>query len=226
MVKILYKKDMKKVFFSASIYAIPELIENYLEIVKNINSSGSLVISDWTKSWQTIAKNHKKTGKRKIKESDILKIIDRGKLYEEHTKAIQQCDVVIAEVTKPTITVGYQLFYAISHKKPVLALYNSKAKDIDLSVIKSIIYSESPLILLKKYDPRSLPFIINNFLNKKKEVMIKFNFIINKEIESYLRWLNKKRPDKSRSDLLREKLTDEIIVNDTEFQSSIKISRR
>lgn len=217
---------MKKVFFSASIYAAPELIENYLKIVKNINSSGSLVISDWTKSWQSIAKNHKKSGKQKIKESDILKIVDRGKLYEEHTKAIQQCDMVIAEVTKPTITVGYQLFYAISHKKPVLALYSGEVKDIDLSTIKSIIYSESPLISLKKYDSKSLPFIINNFINKKKEVLIKFNFIINKEIERYLKWLNKKKPDKSRSDLLREKLTDEIIINDTEFQNSIKISRR
>ncbi|MBU4142739.1 nucleoside 2-deoxyribosyltransferase [Patescibacteria group bacterium] len=217
---------MKKVFFSASIYAIPELLENYLMIVKNIDASGSLVISDWTKSWLTIAKKYRKIGKQRIKERDILKVIDREKLYEEHTKAIQQCDVVVAEVTKPTITVGYQLFYALSHKKPVLALYSSEAKNIDINTIKSIIYSESPLILLKKYNSKSLPFTINNFLNKKKEVLKKFNFIINEEIEKYLKWLNKKRPDKSRSDLLREKLINEIITNDADFQNSLKTSRR
>ncbi|MBU2037079.1 nucleoside 2-deoxyribosyltransferase [Patescibacteria group bacterium] len=216
---------MKKVFFSASIYAIPELLENYLMIVKNIEASGSLVVSDWTKSWLVIAKKYKKMGKPRIKERDILKVIDREKLYEEHTKAIQECDVVIAEVTKPTITVGYQLFYAISHKKPVLALYSSEAKNIDLNTIKSIIYSGPPLILLKKYSSKSLPFTINNFLKKKREVLKKFNFIINEEIEKYLKWLNKKRPDKSMSDLLREKLMDEIIINDADFQNSQKASR-
>lgn len=209
---------MKKIFFSASTYVLPEFIENYLEIVSTIKKNGGELVLDWTKDWQEIVKRYRKEGKKKMKNADIYKIIDRKKFFEIHMKKIQECDAMVAEVTQPSTSVGYQLFFAISHKKPVLALYSDEANTIDINKIKSIINTESPLLFLKKYNKNSLYNTIKSFLKKRNDVLKKFNFLISEEIENYVEWLIKKNPDKSRSELLREKILDEIIINDKEYQ--------
>ena len=208
---------MKKIFFSASTYAVPELLGNYLKIIKEIEKNDAKIILNWTKDWRAIAKQYKNKNKKEVKESDVLRIIDRKKFYAEHTQAIKKSNAVIAEVTKPTISVGYQLFYAVMHKKPVLALYE-QGNEVDLKTIKSIINSESPLVLLKKYNKSSLPITIKNFIKKRNAQLKKFNFIISDEIEQYINWLKTKEPEKSRSELLREVILNEIIINDEDYQ--------
>lgn len=212
---------MKKIFFSASTYSVPDLLENYISIIKEIKKNKAEVMLDWTKDWKTIAKEYNKSGIKNIKENDIFNIIDRKKYYQEHIKAIQGCDAIIAEVTKPTISVGYQLFYAISHKKPVLALYTGD-KSSDLDTIKSIIDTDSPLIMFKKYNKKSLGSTIKSFIIKRENELKKFNFIISKDIDIYLDWLKSKQPSKSKSELLRDKIKNEIIINDNDFQLFLK----
>ncbi len=212
---------MKQVFFSASTYSIPELLDNYLIIIDEIKKNNSITFLDWTKNWVEIAEKYKKKGKYKLEESDFLQIFDRKKLYEEHIVAIEKCDYIIAEVTRPTISVGYQLFHAILNKKPVLALYDAEAKNLDFKKIKSIINTESPLITFKKYRKKSLPRIIKHFIEKKSEILTKFNFVISEEVEKYIDWLSKKNPNRSKSELLRQRIIDEIVFNDEEYQDYI-----
>lgn len=217
---------MERIFFSASTYAVPELMENYLAIIKEINKNKSNLILDWTKDWKNIALEYQRRDKKKIKESDVFKVFDRKKFHEEHTKAIKDCDLVIAEVTRPTITVGYQLFYAISNKKPALALYSENVKNFDLDAIRAIINTESPYVTLKKYNIKLLPLIIRNFIKKRAQTYKKFNFIMTEEIGEYVRWLQSKSEKKSMSEVLRTKILNELMFNDTEYQDYLdKIKR-
>ena len=214
---------MKKIFFSASTYAIPELFNNYSLIIKEVENNHCKIILDWVKDWKEVIKRYRSKGAKKPKESDIFKAIDRKKFYEEHTKAIKNCDMVIAEITRPTITVGYQLFYAIANKKPILALYFGKAENLDFDAIKSTIAIDLRYVSLKKYDLKSLSRVMRDFLRKKKKIYKKFNFIITEEIEHYINWLQLKSLDKSKSEVLREKIINELIFNDSEFQDHMNL---
>lgn len=212
---------MKKIFFSASTYAVPELIDNYLQIISAIEKNNAKVSLNWTKDWKDIAKKYKKEGKKEIEESDVLNIINRKKFFEEHLDAIIDCDALIAEVTKPTISVGYQIYFAIYNKKPILALYTD-LENTNLRTIKSIVSINSPLVLFKKYNRKSLPQIIKNFIIKRNVNLKKFNFLISNEIEEYINWLKKQNPQMSRSELLRDKISNEIIIRDNKYQNFFK----
>lgn len=48
-------------------------------------------------------------------------------IYSRDTSWIQECDVVIAEVTNPSLGVGYEIAYSEQLNKPVLALFNSSS---------------------------------------------------------------------------------------------------
>lgn len=209
---------MKKIFFSASTYSIPEMLENYLAILSEVKKNGGFVLSDWTKDWIDIAKKYREKNKMIIKGADMFKIIDRKKFFEIHSKMIRECDAIIAEVTRPSTSVGYQLFYAMSHKKPALVLYYGDAPNLDIEAIKTVVNTDSPKIFFKKYNKNSLPNTIRSFFRKQDDVLKKFNFLITEEIEKYVKWLVQKNSGKSRSELLRGKIIEEIIINDKEYQ--------
>lgn len=48
-------------------------------------------------------------------------------IYKRDIGMIQEADVVIAEVTNPSLGVGYELAYAEKLGKPILCLYNQTA---------------------------------------------------------------------------------------------------
>ncbi|MDD5590069.1 MAG: hypothetical protein PHQ47_02755 [Candidatus Portnoybacteria bacterium] len=213
---------MKKIFFSASTYSTPELIENYLAIMDAIKKNDGCILIDWVKEWLSLAKKYKKQNKKVITGADVFKNVDRRKFLDIHNKMILQCDAVIAEVTRPSTSVGYQLLYALAHKKPVLALYQGDAPDLDIEGIKRVVDTASPLIYLKKYTANSLNNIIKNFFHKSSSALKKFNFLISAEIEYYIKWLNKNQPEKSYSELLREKISNDIIACDKEYQKHLE----
>lgn len=45
-------------------------------------------------------------------------------IYKRDTEMINNCDVVIAEVTNPSLGVGYELAYAEKLARPILCLFN------------------------------------------------------------------------------------------------------
>ena len=50
-------------------------------------------------------------------------------IYKRDTDMIIEADVVIAEVTNPSLGVGYELGYAEKHGKPILCLFNKTTKN-------------------------------------------------------------------------------------------------
>ena len=48
-------------------------------------------------------------------------------IYERDMSWLKESDLVIAEVTTPSLGVGYEIRYAVETNKPVLALYHEEA---------------------------------------------------------------------------------------------------
>jgi nucleoside 2-deoxyribosyltransferase len=55
-------------------------------------------------------------------------------IYKRDTEMIHDCDVMIAEVTNPSLGVGYELAYAEKLGRPILCLFN-KTSDKQLSAM-------------------------------------------------------------------------------------------
>ncbi|MBQ9009362.1 MAG: nucleoside 2-deoxyribosyltransferase [Clostridia bacterium] len=49
-----------------------------------------------------------------------------GDIYRQDTAWLRECDLVIAECTRPSLGVGYELAYAERYGKPVHILYNTE----------------------------------------------------------------------------------------------------
>jgi nucleoside 2-deoxyribosyltransferase len=70
-------------------------------------------------------------------------------IFERDTAWIRECDVLVAEITTPSLGVGYEIGYAESLKKPILCLYRQtegkrlSGMIIGNSVIETHIFRDS-----------------------------------------------------------------------------------
>lgn len=209
------KKQYKKVFFTASIYTLPGSMGVYSSIAKEIHEAGSVLAVDWLREWK---KKMGSKNKKKLSRNDVSNAIDEAR-FHSNTQKISDCDAVIAEVTNPTIGVGYQIFYAENKKKPILALYDPKLADVE--GIRAVVNESSLYVTLKSYNSVNLNQKISSFLKKEDKELKKFNFIISREIDDYLKWSKKSFPDKTKSELLREIVTSSL-EEDKDFIKFLK----
>lgn len=84
-------------------------------------------------------------------------------IFTREKEAIDQADCVVAEVTKPSSGVGGELVYALTHHKPVLALFYRDAKN-ELSTM--IAGNPSDHLFLEHYDEDNLLIILKRFLRQ------------------------------------------------------------
>jgi len=85
-------------------------------------------------------------------------------IYKRDLKWIDGSKVMIAEVSGPSLGVGFEIAYAIFHRKiPVLAIHNSEVKQISAMVLGS----DSPLLTIQKYrDEEDMKRVIKVYLSK------------------------------------------------------------
>lgn len=55
-------------------------------------------------------------------------------IFTQDETWLNECDCVIAEVSVPSLGVGYEIAYALGAKKPVLAVYNAEYAPISAMV--------------------------------------------------------------------------------------------
>lgn len=66
-----------------------------------------------------------------IAESDVEEMDDRDSprdIYQRDVEWIEDCDLLVAEVSTPSHGVGYEIGYALQAGKPVLCLYHREKK--------------------------------------------------------------------------------------------------
>ncbi len=84
-------------------------------------------------------------------------------IFYREKQAIEEADCVVAEVTKPSSGVGGELVYALTHHKPVLALFYKDAPN-ELSAMIS--GNPSDHLFLEHYDEDSMPILLKHFLEQ------------------------------------------------------------
>ncbi len=193
-----------KVYFACSSSDIQKHLTNYNLIREIIKKFKHTIAADWVER----VFNAKKV--------DQISKREQTNIRDEGISAINFVDALIADISIPSSSVGFQVGLALSKKIPVLCLYSDEfgSKEVP-QVINAI---NSPLLVISEYNSKSVGGIVKRFLrNLPKTKLIKFNFIITPQIAEYLDW-GSKNSEVSKSDFLREKV-EKIIEADSQYNS-------
>lgn len=103
---------MKKIYFCGSIRGGQDLVETYAQIIDLLQEYGK-VLTEHIADPMIIHKEEES-------QTD-------DEIYDQDINWLRESDLVIAEVTTPSIGVGYEIAYAVRMKKPILCLYKEGA---------------------------------------------------------------------------------------------------
>lgn len=187
-----------KIYFTASIHGKEKFDKNYDKIVEVLSKFGHKVIADHI--LQVSLKNlpHQRDE-------------DRISYYRKMIRWITTCDLVVAELSYSSASVGHEVSVALEKGKPVIALYfKGKGPHLLTGV-------GSDKLLIVDYETENLDSVLKDAINDAKDQMdVRFNFFISPKIGVYLDWIakNKKIP---RAVYLR-RLIDEDIRKNKDFK--------
>lgn len=86
-------------------------------------------------------------------------------IYQRDVNWIEECDLLVAEVSTPSHGVGYEIGYALTLRKPVLCLYDQGAL-----VSKMITGNPHPLLSVRAYrDLADAEVILRRYLASSRE---------------------------------------------------------
>jgi len=132
---------------------------------------------------------------------------DYRDVYKNKIDRIRRANVLVAEISYPSIGVGFEIFYALSEKKQVLALYLEKAKNQASETVRGI---KSRYLTVKSYNLRNLHELLGNYFKcVYKNLDVKFNCILSPELDNYL----KERAEKehtTKSEIVRFLIEEEM----------------
>ncbi len=97
-----------KIYFSGSIAGGRKHLEIYKKIVAYLKNEGHQVLTE-----HIIVDNI----------FDFENQWSPQEIFERDIRFLNQCDMVIAEVSNPSLGVGYEICYALEHQIPTLCLY-------------------------------------------------------------------------------------------------------
>ena len=169
-----------KVYFTASIAAKNKYLPQYEKIVSYLQS-----------------KKHDVTSEHILKESEesvrMASREDRLNFHHQIEKWIKSCDFMIAETSFPSISVGYEISFALRMGKPVLILYSEGDPPSLLA------YHVDEKVHCEKYNLNNLQNIINDFMQfVEGKNDTRFTFFLSSDLNHYLEMeARKKRLPKS-----------------------------
>ena len=96
------------IYFSGSIYGGRQKLESYKKLIKELTKFGTVLDEE-------------------VADDDVLineESISDNEVFESLVKRINKADLVFAEVTVPSLGVGYEIGYADSHNKRIICVYD------------------------------------------------------------------------------------------------------
>ncbi len=188
------------VHFIASEFDIIKDIETLRNVVRVLHKHEYSLARDWIEPAYARRVNNQE-----------FRPDDWSSVYQESLEAIAKADVVIAEASKESFSMGYQVGYAMQQKKPILLLHKKSAiKDMFAQGLSGT------YVLHKEYEEDvELEEIISQFLeeNRLDNKDLRFNFFIDRQIYNYLRWASFKT-GKTKAEILRDMVQREIKEKD------------
>lgn len=132
---------------------------------------------------------------------------------------VSEADVVIFEATRPTISLGFEIAFAVQSRKPTIVLYHEKRVDAPLTIGNYIKGLQSDDLRVEGYNDHNLDGILEDAIEfvtpgAKKVV----NFLASREHLMYLDWIKLTR-NTPRSVYLRT-LIDQDMRNNHEYLGS------
>ena len=93
---------------------------------------------------------------------ELEQVVDPVQVYNRDIQWIDNCQVMVAEVSTPSHGVGYEISYALSNQKPVLCLHKT-----GIRVSKMITGNKNPLLQVMEYiSTEDLPALLKDFLEE------------------------------------------------------------
>lgn len=136
-----------KVYFTASTSYNGELMPVYRKILLLLKQHRLTIVS----GTQT-------ADKKKLQEDNKL---SSKEIFERERTSIDQCELVVAETSKPSLGVGGEIVYALSQNKPVLALIDTQYED---KISPMLTGNPSDNLFTEFYNESNLKFKINEFV--------------------------------------------------------------
>jgi hypothetical protein len=166
-----------KVCFIASIKNKDVNIRFYEEIIKVLKESGDKVFYEHVMgNSQTIL--------------DSLSEDKKVKFHKNVIDQVKKSDLVVAEITSQSLSVGFLISMALDLSKPTILLYRGSSKPNIVSTLE-----ESDKLFVRSYSEQSeIEKILNDCLNLAKgKSDVRFNFFVSPKILNYLDWIAQKR---------------------------------
>ena len=98
-----------KIYFSGSIYGGRQKLKTYQTLVKALKQYGE-VLNDEVADNQVLEKE---------------KLVTDESIFTGLEKKLKEADIIFAELTIPSLGVGYELGYADSHNKRIIGIYDT-----------------------------------------------------------------------------------------------------
>lgn len=108
-----------KIYLSGSIRGGREFQPIYKVIYKNLIENDHIVLAHHVASENVI---------------EIEESLSNQDIYTQDVQWLRECDGVIAEVSLPSLGVGYEIAYALNLEKPVLVLNDEKKNPISAMI--------------------------------------------------------------------------------------------
>lgn len=156
------------VYFTASLAAKQQYIQNYQLIVETLKKQHATVIADH------ILGETESSIRLQTRE-------ERLKFHTQLENWINDCDCVVVEASFPSISVGYEISMALHRGKPVLVLYSEGDPPSLLA------YHADEKIVCERYTRETLADLIGEFIGfVKGSSDSRFTFFITPKIAAYL----------------------------------------
>jgi len=193
-----------KVYFVASSAGIKEYFKNYRLIIKIIKQLGHQIVDEWVEKEVAAQK----------KETPQLKRL-RENIFQRSVSAIIASDLIIAEISMPSGSVGYQIAFALDHDIPVLCLCLKNRQKYIPSMIKT---NPSQNLTTRLYTHSSLLKILTDYFQSRPKTQVKFNLYVSREMKRYLNWKSKitRIP---KSEIVRKFIEDKMLL-DSEYKKA------
>ena len=133
-----------KIYFSGSIRGGREDADIYRQIIHYLQNFGHVLTEH--------------IGDSSLDSSGESKIDDQ-KIHDRDIELLLESDIIIAEVTNPSLGVGYEIAKAIDYKKKVVCLYRKKGNER----ISAMILGSPDIISLEYQDIESLKKMLPSY---------------------------------------------------------------
>jgi len=123
---------------------------------------------------------------------------DRREVVSSAIKAIHSSQMVVLEVSTPSVTQGFFIGKALEELKPVICLHRKNTNPLFLHSFNN------PLLQTVEYDEWNLKEVLHASIAFAQESLpTRYNIILSPDITNYLRWITRTY-NRSRSEFIRD----------------------